>query len=312
MKAYAIGIDVGGTTVKLGLFRNSGELVRKWEIATDTGAGGKNILPDIAVSLKDMLHKKSVAFEDIEGAGIGVPGAVTSSSVVNGCANLGWGVVDVSGTLSGLLGGLTVKAVNDANAAALGEMWQGGAAGFRNLVMVTLGTGVGGSIIVDGRVLEGAFGAAGEIGHICLNTDETAVCGCGKKGHLEQYASANGISRLARLALKETDEPSSLRQLEDPTSKDIFDAAKAGDGFALGQLEAFGSCLGRALAMISCVVDPEIFLIGGGVSRAGSILTDTVRKYYREYAFHNSEATPIELAKLGSDAGIYGAAKMVL
>ncbi|MBR1660306.1 MAG: ROK family protein, partial [Oscillospiraceae bacterium] len=195
MKSYMFGVDVGGTTVKLGLFRTTGELEDKWEIKTDTENNGQNILWDIAAAIRGKLKEKNVALDEVEGVGIGVPGAVLESGVVNRCVNLGWGVTDVKNNLSGYLDGLRVEVGNDANVAALGEMWTGGGKGYQSIVMVTLGTGVGGGVILNGRILSGSTGAAGEIGHFKVNAEETEVCGCGKKGCLEQYASANGIAR---------------------------------------------------------------------------------------------------------------------
>ncbi|RHV89620.1 ROK family protein [Lachnospiraceae bacterium OF09-33XD] len=312
MKQYAIGIDVGGTTVKIGLFRTEGELLKKWEIRTRTEQEGRFILPDAAASVRKSLENEGISLSEVEGVGIGVPGAVLESGVVNRCVNLGWGVVDVAAEFSGLLDGLPVQVGNDANVAALGEMWKGGGQGFQNMVMVTLGTGVGGGVILNERIVHGAFGAAGEIGHICMSDTETECCGCGKRGCLEQYASASGIARMAEKKLLEDDRPTSLRELEKVTAKDIFAAAKAGDILAMELVEDLGSMLGKALSFISCVVDPQAFVIGGGVSGAGSILTDTIQKYYRKSAFHASEETKFVLATLGNDAGIYGAVRQVL
>ena len=190
--------------------------------------------------------------------------------------------------------------------AALGEMWQGGGKGHKDIVMVTLGTGVGGGIILDGKMLAGTNGAGGEIGHICVNDDETEVCGCGNKGCLEQYTSATGIVRMAKIILNTTDKPSKLRQIQYISAKEIFDAAKEGDELAATLVENHGKVLGKALAQIACVVDPEIFVIGGGVSRAGDILIDTTAKYFAQYAFHACRQTKFALATLGNDAGMYG------
>lgn len=312
MRPYAFGVDVGGTTVKMGFFHTSGELLEKWELPTRTENGGEQILPDIAASVREMLKKRNLSMEDVEGIGIGVPGAVRENSVVDRCVNLGWGVVPVRDILSSLLDGCRVMVGNDANVAALGEIWKGGGEGARSMVMVTLGTGIGGGIILDGKILNGAFGAAGEIGHICINEEEDAVCGCGKKGHLEQYASANGIAKTARKMLDETTEESSLRALKKVTSKDVFDAAKRQDKVAVQIVERVGQILGKALAAVACVVDPEVFVIGGGVSKAGAMVTDVIRKYFVKYAFHASEGARFELARLGNDAGIYGAVRMLM
>ena len=310
MDKYVFGIDLGGTTVKLGLFTLSGELLDKWEIVTRTDNGGEHIIPDIAAALEGKMKEKGIAAEEVAGAGLGVPGAVLEDRYVKPCVNLnGWGG-DVAGMLSERCG-FPVKALNDANAAALGEMWLGGGKGHDNVVFVTLGTGVGGGIIVGGKLLSGVHGAGGEIGHIKVNPHETVTCGCGKKGCLEQYASATGIVRKAKALLDESDKPSALRQFENVTAKDVFDCAKAGDALALEVVAFFGRTLGRALACISCVCDPEIFVIGGGVSAAGEIILDTLRDVFVANAFPASEGTDFALASLGNDAGICGAAKMV-
>lgn len=311
MEQYVFGIDLGGTTVKLGLFRLDGTLLGKWEIPTRTVNGGEHILPDIAASMDAKLDEWAIKPEQVMGAGLGVPGAVLEDRYVKPCVNLnGWGG-DVAGKLSELCG-FPVKAVNDANAAALGEMWQGGGKGCDNIVFVTLGTGVGGGIIVGGKLLTGTYGAGGEIGHIKMNPVETEPCGCGKYGCLEQYASATGIVREAKRSLSESDTPSVLRGVENITAKAVFDCAKAGDALALEVVEFFGETLGRALAIVSCVCDPEVFVIGGGVSAAGQIILDVVQEAFVRHAFPAAEETRFELATLGNDAGICGAAWLAL
>jgi len=313
MKKYAYGIDVGGTTVKCGLFETDGTFVKGWEIPTVKDNGGAQILPDIAASIKGSMAEEGISADDVEGVGIGVPGPVTESGVVNGCVNLGWGVYDVKTALSGLLDGAKVEVGNDANVAALGEMWRGGGKGYRNVVMVTLGTGVGGGIILGGKILHGAHGAGGEIGHITVNRNETLACGCGKKGCLEQYASATGIARKAREVLATPKaEGSSLLKVENLDAKAVFDAAKTGDKTALAIVDFFGRTLGQAVATITAVVDPDVIVVGGGVSKAGQILLDAVVKYYTPNAFNACKETPFKLAVLGNNAGMYGAVKMVL
>ena len=227
MSKYVFGVDVGGTTVKMGLFTVEGEVLDKWEIKTRTEDGGKNVLPDIADSIKSKLADKNLADEDIEGVGIGVPGPVKEDGTVLKCVNLGWGILNVQDELRALTG-FEVKAGNDANVAALGEMWQGGGKGYSNVVMVTLGTGVGGGIILNGKMLFGVNGAGGEIGHICVDENETEICGCGNTGCLEQYTSATGVVRLATRAMASSDKKSALRDLETVTAKDVFDLAKSG------------------------------------------------------------------------------------
>ena len=310
MKKYIFGVDLGGTTVKMGLFLSSGELLHTWEIPTRTEKGGKYILGDIADSVIETLREREISKDEGEGIGIGVPGPVGADGTVFKCVNLGWGVFNVADRLQELTG-LKVKAGNDANVAALGEMWQGGGKGCHSIVMITLGTGIGGGIILNGEILSGTNGAAGEVGHIPVWDDETEMCGCGKRGCLEQYGSATGIVRVAKRYLKAHDEPSILRQYDDFTAKEVCDAAKENDAIAIEILDLVGKTLGKALACISCVVNTEAFVIGGGVSRAGSVLLDPIEKYFKEYAFHASRDTEFKLATLGNNAGIYGGAKMI-
>lgn len=311
MANYVFGVDIGGTTVKIGLFTTEGVLKDKWEIHTRTDEGGKFILGDIAESIEAKLAEKSIAKSDVAGIGMGVPGPVRSDGTVLRCVNLGWGIFNAAEELSNIIG-LPVTAGNDANMAALGEMWQGGGKGHKDIVMVTLGTGVGGGIILDGKMLSGVNGAGGEIGHMQVNENETEVCGCGKKGCLEQYTSATGIVRSANIAINNTDKPSSLRNVQYISAKEVFDAAKKGDELSMQLVENHGKCLGKALAQIACVVDPEVFVIGGGVSKAGEIITDTTAKYFQEHCFHACKKTQFKLATLGNDAGMYGGACAIL
>ena len=311
MTKYVFGIDVGGTTVKLGLFSVDGELLDKWEITTRKDEGGRYILDDISNSLTEKMEELHIEKSEVAGAGLGVPGPVKEDGTVLKCVNLGWGIFNVEEELSNIIG-LPVKAGNDANMAALGEMWQGGGKGYDNIVMVTLGTGVGGGIILNGKMLSGVNGAGGEIGHMQVNEDENEMCGCGKKGCLEQYTSATGIVRSANNELNNTDKPSKLRTVQYVSAKEIFDAAKEGDELAMLLVDKHGECLGRALAQISCVVDPEVFVIGGGVSKAGDLLVDTTKKYFEKYVFHACKGTKFTLATLGNDAGIFGGAKAIL
>ena len=313
MKKYAYGVDIGGTTVKIGFFETTGKLVDTWEIPTRTENDGELILPDIAESIKENNEKNSITTDDIEGIGMGVPGPGKDDGTVLKCVNLGWGVFNVEKALSVICGGVKVKAGNDANVAALGEMWQGGGKGYEDVVMITLGTGVGGGIIRGGKIVAGTNGAAGEIGHIPMIDDESECCGCGKKGCLEQYASANGLVNVAEkyIAAHRTVE-TELDLNAGFTAKDVCDAAKAGDIAGLAAVEESMRLLGKAMASVSCVIDPQVFVVGGGLSKAGNIIIDTASKYYKEYAFHASRETEIKLATLGNAAGMYGGVKMVI
>ena len=310
MKNYCFGIDVGGTTVKMGLFQTDGQLVEKWEIPTRTEEGGKAILPDIAAYAMAKLVENDISREDVAGIGIGVPGPIDADGVVPHTANLGWGYKEVTKELSELTG-VTCKGGNDANVAALGEMWKGAAAGHRSGVMVTLGTGVGGGIIIDGRIVVGTNGAGGEIGHIHVDDSIPWLCGCGNQGCLEQVASANGIVRLAKW-MQETETKETVLDLETMTAKEVWDAVKDGDAFACEVAERFGKYLGLALANIASTVDPEVFVIGGGVSKAGPVILDYIKKYYLKYTFKGCRDAEFVLATLGNDAGIYGSAKLVI
>lgn len=304
-------MDVGGTTVKMGLFDKDGNVLEKWEIPTRTENSGEKILPDIADSIKNKMTEKSIAREDVIGAGVGVPGPVDGNGIVHRAVNLGWGEVDLKKELSALLDGMRVEGGNDANVAALGEMWKGGGQGHQNLVAVTLGTGVGGGIIINGEILTGATGAGGEIGHIHVEDHETEACGCGNFGCLEEYASATGITRLANRALAASDKDSVLRKGE-VSAKTVFDAVKAGDALAIEVAQKFGDYLGKGLGVIAGVINPEIFVIGGGVSKAGEVLFDYIKPSFKKTVFHGCRNTIFALATLGNDAGIYGAARLVL
>ena len=276
MGSYCFGIDVGGTTVKCGLFQTDGNLVDKWEIPTRTENKGENILPDVAKAIQEKMAEKGIEKADVEGVGIGIPGPINSKGEAACAVNLYWGFTPVAQILHDLTG-LKACAGNDANVAALGEAWKGAAAGSDNVIMVTLGTGVGGN-------------------HGCL----------------EQYASATGIVRVAGRMLAASEEDSTLRGLQNITAKDVLDAFKEGDALAVRTMEYVGDLLGGALAGFAAVVDPEAIVIGGGVSKAGQPLIDCIQKYYMKYAFPSCKDTQIVLATLGNDAGICGAAKMVL
>ena len=308
---YGFGVDLGGTTVKIAYFDREGTLLDKWEIPTVTENSGSQILPDIAQSIKDYMAQKGILSAQIIGIGIGVPGPVRPDGTVNKCVNLGWGVFNIEKELEKLTG-FPVKAGNDASVAALGECWKGGGQGCDNMVFATLGTGVGGGIVVGGQVLHGVHGAGGEIGHMVLNREVTEVCGCGKRGCVEQYCSATGIVRIAKQFLLKKDTPSSLRAMENLTCKDVFDAAGAKDALAQEILEQAYAYMGEFLANICNVVDPEAVVLGGGVSKAGKPLLEGVQRHFGKYVFHAVSPVRFALATLGNDAGAYGAFKLAL
>ncbi|MCQ2422317.1 MAG: ROK family glucokinase [Lachnospiraceae bacterium] len=309
--SIVFGIDIGGTTVKCGVFTEKGDLLDKWEIPTDRTNGGENILSDVAKSVLNKAEEMKLDRKDILGLGIGVPGPVLADGTVLRCANLGWGIVNVREAMEALIS-MPVFVGNDANIAALGEAWKGGGRGYDSILMITLGTGVGGGLILNGKIVCGSNGAAAEIGHIIVNPEETDTCGCGGHGHLEQYASATGIVRMAKKALLDESVDTALRTYIPLTAKDIFDEAKKGDETAMMLVDKLGSYLALAMTHVAAVADPKAFVIGGGVSRAGRILTDAIERHYNDNIMKALQNKEIRLAELGNDAGIYGAASMVI
>ena len=303
------GVDIGGTFCKIGLFESNGNLLETWKIPSRRENLGAEIIPDIAVAICENMQKNNYSKDDVTGIAVGVPGPVTKNGVVGRVTNIGWENKDVATELLDKTG-LTVKVANDANVAALGELRFGCGKAKESLVLLTLGTGVGGGVVLNGEILYGAHGGAGEIGHCKVNPTETAVCGCGKRGCLEQYASATGMVRVAKLLLKEKKVDSSLRNKEF-TAKDIIDAAREGDVIGKQVLEQAGFYLGLALADVGATLDPELLVIGGGVSAAGEILREAAEQGYRTQTFHACAQTPIKLASLGNLAGIYGCMAML-
>ena len=298
MRQVCFGIDIGGTTIKLGLVSQEGDLLEKREFPTRRDLGGA--FDDIAANMRQVLD----SFPDAMciGAGVGVPGPVLDQSLVRGCVNLGWGDTNVAQELSRRMG-MPVRVANDANLAALGEMWQGGGKGCRNLVLFTVGTGVGGGVICDGRIVAGAAGGGGEVGHLPMPFRPDWQCSCGKSGCLEVTASATGIIRAAR-------EFSPFSEMETVTAKDVYDAAAAGDENARRVTEEAGSALGMAAAIVGCVVNPEVILLGGGVSAAGRALLDPVEAAFHKNVFPPCGNVRFALAQLGNNAGIFGGAAL--
>lgn len=309
MSKYCFGADIGGTTVKIGLFSVDGELLDKWKIPTRKEDSGSHVLPDIVESVNAKIEEKKLNKNEIIGIGMCVPGPVDDKGTVYKAVNLGWDVFNVIDKMKEYTD-FPVEVANDANVAALGEMWKG--TGSDNMVMVTLGTGIGGGVIINGKIVSGFTGAGGEIGHIRIVDDEEEVCGCGNKGCLEQYGSATGIARLANRRLAKNDDPSSLRDHEVLDAEIVFNAVKAGDKVAMEIAEQFGDILGKGLALIADVVNPEVFVIGGGVSAAGTIIIDYIEKNFKKYVFHGARDTKFSLAGLTNDAGVVGAAKLII
>lgn len=308
---YCFGIDVGGTSVKAGLFTVSGEIVDKWDLKTNTQNEGAAIIPDITASIKNKMREHQLNPNQIVGVGMGVPAPVIDGSRVLNTANLGWKYKEVKREMEEILG-FPCAVENDANVAALGEFWKGGGRGAKSMIMVTLGTGVGGGIILNGKILSGVHGAAGEIGHVKVNRYEEESCGCGAKGCLEQYCSATGIARLARMKLASSNRPSVLREYKKVSAKSVFDGVKSNDTLSIEIAKEFGELMGLGLSSIAAVIDPDVIVIGGGVSRAGRVVIDYIKEPFLKRAFFANKEIRFELAQLENDAGIVGAAKLIL
>lgn len=307
-------MDIGGTAIKLGLFQTSGELIEKWSIPTRTQDNGEYVLPDVIESVRSTLDKHGIPWEEVEGVGMGVPGPVREDGTVMRCVNLGWDVFNIPEKIRTLEPRIhRFRVSNDVNAATLGEQWKGAAKGRKNVFMITLGTGIGGGLVINEKIVNGIGGGAGEIGHLTVSRKESEPCKCGAYGCLEQYCSATGLVRCARRALRNRDHLStSLRDNEDLTAKRICEGAVTGDELALELLAQLGERLGWALTAAAGTVDPEVFVIGGGLSNAGDILLDPIVRGYRAYAFHALQNVEFTLAKLGNDAGIYGCVRMLM
>ncbi|GMB07631.1 glucokinase [Thermolongibacillus altinsuensis] len=316
MEKWLVGVDLGGTTVKLAFVNIYGEIIHKWEIPTDRSEQGKNITTDIAKAIDEKLRELDESKSRLVGIGIGAPGPVNmANGEIYEAVNLGWKNYPLKDRLE-VETNLPVVVDNDANIAALGEMWKGAGGGAKNLICVTLGTGVGGGIIVNGHIVHGANGAGGEIGHITSVPEGGARCNCGKTGCLETVASATGIVRIATEKLTQTNVEGVLRTIYNEqgkvTAKDVFDAAKEQDALALEIVDYVTFHLGLALANLANGLNPEKIVIGGGVSKAGSILVENVQTYFKRFAFPRvAEAADIAIATLGNDAGVIGGAWLV-
>lgn len=309
---YCFGIDIGGTTVKIGLVSEEGKILTRWEIPTRKGNNPLGLLEDVKAALEDCMAKRNIRKEEILGIGMAAPGPVTEDGILHGTVNIGWGDVDLGAEAERIIGISPVATGNDARVAALGEAVYGAGKGAKSMLMVTLGTGVGGGVIQNGQILMGDSGVAGEIGHMTIDPYETIACNCGKKGCLEQYTSATGMVRIAKRFLAERTEDSMLRQRDKISAKDLWDAAKADDPLAKEITDFVCDRLGIALANASYIVDTEVIVIGGGVCAAGKFLLDKIQKAYQGYVFAHSRNKKFALAKLGNDAGIQGAAALAL
>lgn len=312
-----IGIDLGGTSAKIGILNKAGEVDLKWSIATDISEEGTQIVPNIIQSLKENLKKQGLTAADILGIGMGSPGSVNrSNGTVIGAYNLNWKTLQPIREQIEEAFGVPFFIDNDANVAALGEQWVGAGNSEPDVSFITLGTGVGSGLIVDGHLVHGANDSAGEIGHLTVEPNGYE-CTCGKKGCLEQYASATGIVRLAHdMSTEESDESkllNAIRAEKEIDSKMIFDFAKEGDKFSERVVDQFSYYLGIALSNVSNLLNPSTIVLGGGVSKAGDYLVEKVSKIVHEFTFPPiRETTKIKIAELGNDAGMIGAASLVL
>ncbi|WP_045517618.1 ROK family glucokinase [Neobacillus niacini] len=314
---WIVGVDLGGTTTKLAFINMNGEILHKWEIPTDNSNEGQNITTNISNTIDQKLVELKEQKSKLIGIGMGAPGPINyETGVVLNVVNLGWkDNFPLQESLHSLTE-LPVVIENDANCAALGEMWNGAGKGARDLVCVTLGTGVGGGVIANGNIVRGINGAAGEIGHITSIPFGGAPCNCGKSGCLETIASATGIVRLAENELPKAEAKGQLAVIfaenGKVTAKDVFDSARNGDELAKKLLDEVAFHLGFVLANIANTVNPEMIVLGGGVSRAGDILLDSVKVNFSMFAFSAArDSTNLALATLGNDAGVIGAAWLI-
>ncbi|WP_079516386.1 ROK family glucokinase [Rossellomorea marisflavi] len=310
---WLVGVDLGGTTTKIAFLSTYGEILYKWEIPTDKSDSGKHIIAHIAKSIDAKLEQLDVKKEQLIGIGMGAPGPVEMRrGIIYEAINLGWSENTPLKDLIEMETGLPAVIDNDANCAALGEMWKGAGNGAKDLVCVTLGTGVGGGVITNGEIVHGIRGAGGEIGHITVVPKGGYSCNCGKTGCLETVASATGVVRVAREKLKSSTEDSVLRDLKVIGSKQVFDAARTGDSLALKIVDQLAYYLGLSLANLGNAVNPEKIVIGGGVSKAGKTLLEPVMNYFKRFAFPKVQtSTTIDIATLENDAGVIGAAWLV-
>lgn len=311
-----IGIDLGGTTVKFAILSSEGDIQQKWSIETDISEEGTKIVPSIIASIKKHIEMYGMSTGDFLGIGMGSPGTVDAANgTVIGAYNLNWKTLQMVRQQIEEGTGIPFFIDNDANVAALGEAWRGAGESEPDVVFLTLGTGVGGGIIVDKKLVHGATGAAGEVGHITVEPNGFQ-CTCGKTGCLETVASATGVVHLARDLSDSYAGDSKLKYSIDDgqliTAKDVFDLAKEEDPLALIVVDKVAYYLGLASSHLANILNPSTIVLGGGVSRAGDILTKSIQPYFEQYTFPTiRKSTKIRLALLGNDAGVIGASSLV-
>ncbi|KJY49161.1 Glucokinase [Bombilactobacillus mellis] len=312
-----LGIDLGGTTTKFAIMRPQGEIQQRWSIQTDVLNDGNNIIPNIIDSINHHLQLYQMSAKQFQGIGIGTPGSVDyQTGMVDSAFNLNWDRPMALKEQIELHTNIPVQVENDANVAALGERWLGAGKNADNVAFVTLGTGVGGGIIINGQIVHGQGGSAGEIGHMTINP-QGYRCTCGKRGCLETVASATGIVHVARDYAQEyagdSELKASLDNGDDLTAKDVFDLAKQNDPLALKVTHVVCDQLGLALSIVAVTINPQYIIIGGGVSNAGDFLLQRVRESYNRYVFSSvKKTTTLTLATLGNEAGVIGAASLIL
>lgn len=312
-----LGIDLGGTTTKFAIMKPQGEIQQRWSIQTDVLNDGNNIIPNIIDSINHHLQLYQMSAKQFQGIGIGTPGSVDyQTGMVDSAFNLNWDRPMALKEQIELHTNIPVQVENDANVAALGERWLGAGNNADNVAFVTLGTGVGGGIIINGQIVHGQGGSAGEIGHMTINP-QGYRCTCGKRGCLETVASATGIVHVARDYAQEyagdSELKASLDNGDDLTAKDVFDLAKQNDPLALKVTSAVCDQLGLALSIVAVTINPQYIIIGGGVSNAGDFLLQRVQESYNRYVFSSvKKTTTLTLATLGNEAGVIGAASLIL
>jgi len=305
---YGFGVDIQGTYIKFGFFEESGKLLEKWQIALPGYNDSNQIIPAIADEVERYLSLKGIFEDDVLGIGVGIPGPVSSTGVVNKCVNFSWGVFNIDRALSGLTG-LHVKTSNTANLAALGEAWNG--EGSSNMIYMAMNVGLGGGVICEGKLINGAAGGAGEIGHIVVNKQEQEACSCGKYGCVEQYCSPKGIVRVARRMLSTSKLPSVLRNRRLFDYQDVLAAAAGGDKVAKDIMDQVYDYTGHALAAVCCVTNPDTIVLGGEFCRIGKSAMDGISRAFNRYIFHANGNVRFRFAVLEQDATIYGAFRLV-
>ncbi|WP_426644598.1 ROK family glucokinase (plasmid) [Priestia aryabhattai] len=313
---WLVGVDIGGTTIKMAFINQNGEIIDKWEIPSNVNEKGKHIPINIAKSINQTLDKLGQEKQNLIGIGIGAPGPINlATGSVDVAINLGWENFPLKNLLE-IETSLPVIVDNDANVAALGEMWKGAGGGSKNILCVTLGTGVGGGIIANGEIVHGVNGSGGEIGHITSIMEGGLHCNCGKTGCIETIASATGIVRLMIEELSSNNVPSKLRDFYEEyqtlSSELVFDMANEGDELANKVIRKVTLYLGLALAHLANGLNPEKIIIGGGVSKAGDALLVPLKEQFTRFAFPRvSQGVELTIATLGNDAGVMGGAWLV-